>query len=49
LYIEVLKPDMSLILCSDGLWEMVRDNEIKQAVLNAGNAQATCDQLVELA
>lgn len=49
LFTEELKPGNSLILCSDGLWEMVRDNEIKDIVLKADNAQAACEQLVELA
>lgn len=49
LFTEALKPGSSLLLCSDGLWEMVRDNEIKDVVLKAESPQAACDQLVELA
>jgi serine/threonine protein phosphatase PrpC len=49
LFVENLKPPGLLILCSDGLWEMVRDNEIRGIVLEAGNPQVACDQLTELA
>ena len=49
LFAEVLKPNTSLILCSDGLWEMVRDNEIKDIVLKADNAQTASKKLVEVA
>jgi protein phosphatase len=49
LFTETLKPGNSLLLCSDGLWEMVRDNEIRDIVLSAQNPQPVCEQLVELA
>lgn len=49
LFTKVLKPGNSLLLCSDGLWEMVRNNEIRDVVLRAQNPQAACEQLVELA
>lgn len=46
---EVLRPGKSLILCSDGLWEMVRDNQIEKIVQDQSTAQRACDQLVEMA
>jgi serine/threonine protein phosphatase PrpC len=49
LFTEELKPGKSLILCSDGLWEMVRDNEIKDIVLKADNLHISCEQLIEMA
>ena len=38
-----------LILCSDGLWEMVLDEEIQNLVAQSPTAQAASDRLVELA
>jgi len=49
LFIEVLKPNKSLILCSDGLWEMVRDVDIKKVVHQQTTAQDACAQLIDLA
>ncbi|MFC2069978.1 Stp1/IreP family PP2C-type Ser/Thr phosphatase [Chloroflexota bacterium] len=49
LFIEELRPGRALLLCSDGLWEMVRDDAIKDIVLKAENAQIACERLTELA
>ena len=49
IFVEELKSADSLLVCSDGLWEMVRDDEIKDVVLRAQNPQAVCEQLIELA
>lgn len=49
LFTEELHPGGSLLLCSDGLWEMVRDNEIQEAVIKADDAQSACERLVKLA
>jgi len=38
-----------LILCSDGLWEMVPDEEIRTIVQGARSPQKACDALVEAA
>jgi len=38
-----------LLLCSDGLWEMVRDDAISEVLARAPNAQVACDRLVDLA
>ncbi len=46
LFAEELKPGNSLLLCSDGLWEMVRDNELQDILLAADNARSACDRLV---
>ena len=49
LFTEELHASDSLMLCSDGLWEMVRDNEIREVVLEADGAQSACERLVKLA
>jgi PPM family protein phosphatase len=46
LFQQELKPGSSLLLCSDGLWEMVRDNEIQDILLAADSAQSACERLV---
>ncbi|MDY7079521.1 MAG: SpoIIE family protein phosphatase [Chloroflexota bacterium] len=38
-----------LVLCSDGLWEMVLDDEIQHIVAAARSPQKACDALVEAA
>lgn len=49
LFEEKLKNGTSLLLCSDGLWEMVRDDMIKEVLLKATSPQSACEQLLELA
>jgi PPM family protein phosphatase len=44
-----LEPGDWLLLCSDGLWEMVRDDAIFSVVSSAGDAQSACEALVALA
>jgi serine/threonine protein phosphatase PrpC len=48
-FLEDLKLGNAFLICSDGLWEMVRDNQIKDILLQSSNAQAACDRLVEAA
>lgn len=48
-FVIELEPEDELLLCSDGLWEMVRDPEIER-VLNYGiDPTRTCDMLVQAA
>jgi protein phosphatase len=49
-FIEVLKPDDTLLLCSDGLWEMIQDNQLIVRLIegSATPAQA-CQKLVDAA
>ena len=42
-----LRPDERLILCSDGLWEMVRDDGLEDVLLSEPDPQRACDRLVE--
>lgn len=44
-----LKDGDRLMLCSDGLWEMVRDSQMKNVLLKAHDAKNACDELVSLA
>jgi protein phosphatase len=45
----VLQPGDWLLLCSDGLWEMVRDDAIRAVLSEASHAQTACDALVAMA
>jgi protein phosphatase len=50
IYVEILKPGDALLLCSDGLWEMVTDEKlIVQILSEAKSAQEACHTLVEAA
>ncbi len=46
---EDLCPDDVILLCSDGLWEMVRDAQIKEILETYPDPNAACDKLVEMA
>lgn len=44
-----LPPSSRLLVCSDGLWNQVTNEEIQQLVLSHDNPQDACDKLVALA
>lgn len=46
---EVLRPGDALLLCSDGLWEMVREQDLLKALNASGSPQKICDKLIDLA
>lgn len=49
LFTRPLRKGDRLILCSDGLWEMVPDDQIRHIVESARTPQQACDALVEAA
>ncbi len=48
-YTQRLSPNSKILLCSDGLWGLVDDDEILEVVRIAPTLQAACDKLVEMA
>lgn len=44
-----LPPNSRLLLCSDGLWNQVTEEEIVEITMNQNNPQEACDKLVALA
>ena len=46
---EVLRPGDRLLLCSDGLWEMVHHQDLEKLLKEQSNPQALCDKLIALA
>ena len=44
-----LRPFDALVLCSDGLWEMLRDEDIERIMLAAPDLSTACAQLVAAA
>jgi protein phosphatase len=49
LFTLTLQKGDQMILCSDGLWEMVPDSEIRRIVEKARTPQQACDALIEAA
>ncbi|MCB0203494.1 MAG: serine/threonine-protein phosphatase [Anaerolineae bacterium] len=48
-FVQPLQPGDQLLLCSDGLWEMVRDPDIAAVLRDAPSPAAACDRLIEAA
>jgi protein phosphatase len=46
---ETLHPGDTLLLCSDGLWEMVRDSDLRKALSEKASPQKICDTLIDMA
>lgn len=49
-FIQILQPGDHLLLCSDGLWEMLQEDAlIARIILEAGSPEAACHRLVDAA
>jgi PPM family protein phosphatase len=48
-FIETIRPDDTFLLCSDGLWEMIRQQDLRQALGEKNSPQKICDTLIDLA
>jgi serine/threonine protein phosphatase PrpC len=48
-FVQQLAPSMRILLCSDGLWEMVRDARIEELLRSSDDLQAVCDRLIDAA
>ena len=44
-----LPPGAQMLICSDGLWDLVDDRALKQVTLESSSPQDACDRLVALA
>jgi serine/threonine protein phosphatase PrpC len=49
IFVETLQAGDQLILCSDGLWEMVRDDQLAKIVEKAPDVGEACRRLVQAA
>jgi serine/threonine protein phosphatase PrpC len=49
LFRQELQPGDQLLLCSDGLWEMVRDPQIAKIMEKASAPKVACERLVQAA
>jgi serine/threonine protein phosphatase PrpC len=49
IFTQRLRSGMRILLCSDGLWEMVHDDEIARTLRATADPQAACDALVRAA
>jgi protein phosphatase len=48
-FFETLRTGDALLLCSDGLWEMVRDQDLLKALQDYSDPQKICDTLIDMA
>ncbi|HEY4384862.1 MAG TPA: PP2C family serine/threonine-protein phosphatase [Ktedonobacteraceae bacterium] len=49
IFYETIQPGDTLLLCSDGLWEMVRPQELKKTLSEQASPQKICDSLIAMA
>jgi PPM family protein phosphatase len=48
-FLETLQPNDTLLLCSDGLWEMVRHDDLLKVLSEQISPQIICEKLIALA
>jgi PPM family protein phosphatase len=48
-FYQTLRPGDTLLLCSDGLWEMVREEDLLHELSEKNRLQKICDTLIDLA
>ena len=48
-YLQYLPPGSSLLLCSDGLWSLVREETLKEIISTSETPQEICDRLIAAA
>lgn len=46
---QELRPGMRILLCSDGVWEMVRDDELAHILRESASAAEACERIVRAA
>ena len=46
IHVQTMAQGDRLLLCSDGLWDMVSDEEMSDIVTKAPSPQAACDALI---
>jgi serine/threonine protein phosphatase PrpC len=49
IFVQQLRPGMRLLLCSDGLWEMVHDPDLHDLLSSTDDLQTVCDSLIAAA
>jgi serine/threonine protein phosphatase PrpC len=47
--VQTLSPGDRIVVCCDGLWEMIRDDGIEDVLMQEGDPQAACELLVSRA
>jgi PPM family protein phosphatase len=49
IFVEILQPHDTLLLCSDGLWEMVHDKDLENVLKLEKSPQEICNTLIDQA
>ncbi len=44
-----IDPESTYLICSDGLWNLVEENDLREIVASATDLQATCEELIDIA
>ncbi len=47
--VRTLPPSSQVLVCTDGLWDMIDDEMLRQVTLDAATPQEACDRLISLA